>query len=313
MLDNFKIFLITALILSNSLLYAENLDKGKPVFLESDSAKWDEGTQRSTYRGNVVVTQGTILLTGDLLVVTSKNNAINRMEMSGNKATYKQKTDSGKIVNGEAKIIQYYLENSKIIFLNQAILIQSNNIVKSNKIIYKTDNENIIAGDKEGNWTYRRAKKAIRKAEAAGTFRLSKKQHKKLKGRGWSDKSKTSDLDTLRAKRVKQDRPGTLQSMKDMAKAVDAGEAPPAVATRHPKTGELTQHAGRTRHTASKLFGGKGAEFAVISAKDRHKALRSKLRKRRREQQGGHTREPIKQTKNPPGSGVRFDSDGIWG
>ena len=150
MLDNFKIFLITALILSNSLLYAENLDKDKPVFLESDSAKWDEGTQRSTYRGNVVVTQGTILLTGDLLIVTSKNNAINRMEMSGNKATYKQKTDSGKIVNGEAKIIQYYLENSKIIFLNQAILIQSNNIVKSNKIIYKTDNENIIAGDKEG-------------------------------------------------------------------------------------------------------------------------------------------------------------------
>ena len=72
------------------------------------------------------------------------------MEMTGKKATYKQKTASGKIVNGEAKKIQYYLEKSKIIFLNQAILVQSNNIVKSNKIIYKTDSENIIAGDKEG-------------------------------------------------------------------------------------------------------------------------------------------------------------------
>ena len=150
MLDNFKIYLITALILSNSLLYAESLDRDKPVFLESDSAKWDEETQKSTYRGNVIVTQGTILLTGDLLIVTSKNNTINTMEMTGKKATYKQKTASGKIVNGEAKKIQYYLEKSKIIFLNQAILVQSNNIVKSNKIIYKTDSENIIAGDKEG-------------------------------------------------------------------------------------------------------------------------------------------------------------------
>ena len=70
MLDNFKIYLITALILSNSLLYAESLDRDKPVFLESDSAKWDEETQKSTYRGNVIVTQGTILLTGDLLIVT---------------------------------------------------------------------------------------------------------------------------------------------------------------------------------------------------------------------------------------------------
>lgn len=150
MLGNFKIFLIVVFLLSNSIVNAENADKDKPVFLESDSAKWDEETQKSTYRGNVVVTQGTMLLTGNLLIVTSKNNTINTMEMTGEKATYKQKTASGKIVNGEAKKIHYYLEKSKIIFLNQAILVQSNNIVKSNKIIYKTDSENIIAGDKEG-------------------------------------------------------------------------------------------------------------------------------------------------------------------
>ena len=35
MLDNIKIFLITAFILSSSQLYAENLDRDKPVFLES--------------------------------------------------------------------------------------------------------------------------------------------------------------------------------------------------------------------------------------------------------------------------------------
>ena len=69
MLGNFKIFLIVVFLLSNSIVNAENADKDKPVFLESDSAKWDEETQKSTYRGNVVVTQGTMLLTGNLLIV----------------------------------------------------------------------------------------------------------------------------------------------------------------------------------------------------------------------------------------------------
>ena len=138
------------MILYCSLAVSIDSDKDKPIFLESDSAKWDENSQKSTYRGNVVVTQGTMLLTGDLLVVTSKNNEINNMVITGKKSTYKQKTQSGKIVNGEAYEIQYFVENSKIIFLNNAVLTQSNNVVKSNKIIYVTDSENIIAGDKKG-------------------------------------------------------------------------------------------------------------------------------------------------------------------
>ena len=91
-----------------------------------------------------------MLLTGDLLIVTSKNNEINKMVVTGKKSTYKQKTRSGKIINGEAIKIQYFVEKSKIIFLNKAVLTQSNNVVRSNKIIYLTDSENIIAGDKEG-------------------------------------------------------------------------------------------------------------------------------------------------------------------
>ena len=125
-------------------------DKNEPIYLESDSAKWDEESQKSTYRGNVIVTQGSMLLTGNLLIVSSKNNEINKMVINGEKATYKQKTRNGKIVNGVAKKIEYYVDSSKIIFLNDAVLTQSNNIVKSNKIIYLTNSENIIAGDKKG-------------------------------------------------------------------------------------------------------------------------------------------------------------------
>lgn len=150
MLSKLKYIFSMLMIFYSSFALSIDSDKDKPIFLESDSAKWDENSQKSTYRGNVVVTQGTLLLTGDLLVVTSKNNEINNMVITGEKSTYKQKTQSGKIVNGEAYEIQYFVENSKIIFLNNAVLTQSNNVVKSNKIIYVTDSENIIAGDKKG-------------------------------------------------------------------------------------------------------------------------------------------------------------------
>ena len=150
MFNKIKNLIFIILLLFGNYVYANESDRTEPVFLESDSAKWDEESQKSTYRGNVIVTQGTMLLTGDLLIVTSKNNEISHMIITGEKSTYRQKTRAGKIVNGEAKIIEYYMSQSKIIFLKKAILTQSNNIVKSNKIIYKTDSENIIAGDKEG-------------------------------------------------------------------------------------------------------------------------------------------------------------------
>ena len=150
MSNKVKHLIITILFLFSNYIYAYDDDKNEPIYLESDSAKWDEESQKSTYRGNVVVTQGTMLLTGNLLIVTSKNNEISHMIVTGEKSTYRQKTKTGKIVNGEAKIIEYFMDQSKIIFLEKAILTQSNNIVKSNKIIYKIDNENIIAGDKKG-------------------------------------------------------------------------------------------------------------------------------------------------------------------
>jgi len=145
-----KFFLIFILLLHSMHSFAYDGDKNKPIFLESDSAKWDEASQKSTYRGNVTVTQGSMLLTGNLLIVLSRDNEIYKMVITGEKSTYRQKTENGKIINGEARKIQYFVDGSKIIFLDKAILTQSNNIVKSNKIIYKTDTENIIAGDNKG-------------------------------------------------------------------------------------------------------------------------------------------------------------------
>ena len=151
MLNRITTYVFIIALLFGNTSYA-NPDKDQPFFLESDSAKWDEESQKSTYHGNVIVTQGSLLITGDLLIVTSKNGEIVHMVVTGNKSTYKQKTKTGKIVNGEAIKIEYHIDQFKIIFIDKAIITQSNNILKNDKIIYKTDSENVIAGDsKDGS------------------------------------------------------------------------------------------------------------------------------------------------------------------
>ena len=72
MSTNIIFFTFIIFISAASTYYAYESDSDKPIFLESDSAKWDEESQKSTYRGNVIVTQGSMLLTGELLIVTSK-------------------------------------------------------------------------------------------------------------------------------------------------------------------------------------------------------------------------------------------------
>ena len=70
---------------------------------------------KSTYRGNVGYTGDYAFNRGFLLIVTSKNNEINNMVITGKNQTYKQKTQI-KIVNGEAYEIQYFVENPRLFF-----------------------------------------------------------------------------------------------------------------------------------------------------------------------------------------------------
>ena len=45
-------------------------DKDQPIEVEADSAELDDAKKISIYRGNVVVTQGTIRMTGDVMTGT---------------------------------------------------------------------------------------------------------------------------------------------------------------------------------------------------------------------------------------------------
>src|SRR3989338_10745642 len=50
--------------------FAERADRDKPIHLEADQVLIDDAQQISTFTGNVKLTQGTMLIRGDKIVVT---------------------------------------------------------------------------------------------------------------------------------------------------------------------------------------------------------------------------------------------------
>ena len=59
---------VTLLGVSNHVL-AESADRDQPIDLEADTVQVDDAKQISTYSGNVILTQGTLLIRADKLIV----------------------------------------------------------------------------------------------------------------------------------------------------------------------------------------------------------------------------------------------------
>src|ERR1035437_5603616 len=61
--------LLACCLLSALPAHAERADRDKPVNLEADRVTVDDAKQTATFEGNVVLTQGTLTIRGDRVIV----------------------------------------------------------------------------------------------------------------------------------------------------------------------------------------------------------------------------------------------------
>jgi lipopolysaccharide export system protein LptA len=87
---------------------AERADRNQPVNIESDSMVADDAKKIATFEGKVVLTQGTLTIRGDKIVVHQDNDGFKSGVATGNPATFRQKRDSSnEYFEGEASRIEY--------------------------------------------------------------------------------------------------------------------------------------------------------------------------------------------------------------
>lgn len=124
-------------------------DPRQPIEIEADLMTLDQQSGISTYRGNIKLTQGSIRITAEELILHSENGRLQRMEILGNEkapAMFHQSTDDGEQAQGQARRIEYTAADSRMVLLGQAELLQGNNHIRSARIDYNTERNSFVAG-----------------------------------------------------------------------------------------------------------------------------------------------------------------------
>ena len=132
--------------------HAERADRDKPVNLEADRVTVDDAKQTATFEGNVVLTQGTLMIRGDRMVVRQDADGFKNGVAYGNLANFRQKREGyDEYIEGYAERIEYDSKADKLQMFNRAYLKKTNDDVRGNYISYDATTEffRVVGGGKE--------------------------------------------------------------------------------------------------------------------------------------------------------------------
>lgn len=121
-------------------------DREQPITLEADSAQYDQNTGKSTYQGNVVVTQGSMHLEAAQATVIFKDGSATRMEATGKPArfSYRPKRDKPPIQGVGNKVV-YNVAEAKVVVTGAAQFTQGGDEFKGERIEYDLSRDLVSA------------------------------------------------------------------------------------------------------------------------------------------------------------------------
>jgi lipopolysaccharide export system protein LptA len=131
--------------------YAEAADRNKPIELEADSVIVDDAKKISTYLGNVILTQGTLVIRADKLIVREDNYGFQHSTSTGNPTTFKQKREGkNEYMTGSGRRIEYDGRMDKVQLYTKAWVKRGEDIVYGDYISYDANAEyaEVIGGKK---------------------------------------------------------------------------------------------------------------------------------------------------------------------
>lgn len=122
-------------------------DRKQPIEITADQAELDEAKGEAHYIGNVLLTQGSLIIRADNLTIKADDkNQIQRVTAKGKPAEFNQTPEAGKPpVVAKAKLIDYYVADEKLLLQLDAIVIQNDSTFQGNQIQYDIRNHRMQA------------------------------------------------------------------------------------------------------------------------------------------------------------------------
>ncbi len=129
-------------MLFNGSALAEKADRDKPVHLEADRATVQDANKLATFTGNVVLTQGTLIIRADKMTVKEDANGFQHATAFGNLASFRQKRDGkDEYVEGWSERMEYDGKADKVQLFKKARLRRGQDEVYGDYISYDAINE----------------------------------------------------------------------------------------------------------------------------------------------------------------------------
>ena len=121
---------------------SEEADSDKPIEIEADTMLVEETKNTSTYEGDVILTQGTLVINADKLIIREDRQGFQHSTATGKPTTFKQKRDGMEdYIEGSAKRIEYDGHMDKVHLYSGASVKRGNDTVFGDYIMYDTNAE----------------------------------------------------------------------------------------------------------------------------------------------------------------------------
>ena len=147
MVSKMRIFLVLCSWLAAFPALALPSDSEQPVNIEADWAEADEVRRITIYKGRVIVIQGTIKITGDVVTFYyNEARELSKLVSVGRPARFHQQVDeTGKMQRARATRIEYLVPTDTMILLEDATLSEGGDRVSADRIVYDTLNGRLKA------------------------------------------------------------------------------------------------------------------------------------------------------------------------
>lgn len=121
---------------------AERADRDKPIHLESDRVTVEDATKASVFAGNVVFTQGTLVIHADKMIMKEDSKGFRHATAFGNPVRFRQKQDGkDEYIEGWSEQMEYDSTTDRVQLFNKARMKRNQDEVRGDYILYDSASE----------------------------------------------------------------------------------------------------------------------------------------------------------------------------
>lgn len=148
MLQQLKLIIGFSLLLAIPCMAASNTQtiNNKPISIDADHQEIDIKTNTVTFTGNVIIIQDSLKVTAEKVIINNMQSKNNQNIIAyGEPVYFTQTMENNRIIEGQAKELNYDVKLASVTLIGKAEINQQDNQIRSEKIIYKVNEQHIIA------------------------------------------------------------------------------------------------------------------------------------------------------------------------